>query len=158
MKIALGSDHAGYRFKELVKTQLLNLGHEPVDFGTFDETPCDYPDFVVAAAAAVARDECQRGIVFGGSGNGEAIAANKLRGVRCGLCWTVEAARLNRAHNDGNVLALGGRLIPVEQLADLVRVWLETPFEGGRHVARLAKIAELGTPAGAGLAAVFPPR
>ncbi len=147
MKIALGTDHAGFVFKERVKALLVTLGHEPVDFGTFSEVSCDYPDFVVPAAMAVARGECERGIVFGGSGNGEAMAANKVRGVRCGLCWTVEAAQLNRRHNDGNVLSLGGRLVPEAELEAIVRAWLDTPFEGGRHVARLAKFAELGSSA-----------
>ena len=147
MKIALGTDHAGFVFKERVKALLVTLGHEPVDFGTFSEVSCDYPDFVVPAAMAVARGECERGIVFGGSGNGEAMAANKVRGVRCGLCWTVEAAQLNRRHNDGNVLSLGGRLVPEAEIDAIVRTWLETPFEGGRHVARLAKFAALGSPA-----------
>jgi ribose 5-phosphate isomerase B len=147
MKIALGTDHAGFVFKERVKALLVALGHEPVDFGTFSETPCDYPDFVVPAAMAVARGDCERGIVFGGSGNGEAMAANKIRGVRCGLCWTVEAAQLNRRHNDGNVLSLGGRLVPEAEIDAIVRAWLDTPFEGGRHVARLAKVAPLGSPA-----------
>ena len=158
MKIALGTDHAGSASKERVKAFLPTLGHEVVDFGTHDEAPCDYPDFVIPAAAAVARGECARAIVFGGSGNGEAIAANKIRGVRCGLCWTVEAARLNRAHNDGNVLSIGGRLVPEADLLDIVRTWLATPFDGGRHAVRIAKLADLGTPADAGLAARFPAR
>jgi ribose 5-phosphate isomerase B len=147
MRIALGSDHAGFQFKEQVKALLLSLGHEVRDFGAYGETSCDYPDFVVPAAEAVARGECERGIVFGGSGNGEAIAANKVRGIRCGLCWTVEAARLNRLHNDGNVLSLGQRLIPSELVPEIVRTWLETPFEGGRHVRRIEKLADLGSPA-----------
>jgi len=145
MKVALGTDHAGFALKEAVKLWLVAHGHEPVDFGTFSSAPCDYPDFVVPAARAVARGECERGIVFGGSGNGEAIAANKIRGVRCGLCWTVEAARLNRLHNDSNVLSLGARLIGEPLALEIVQAWLETPFEGGRHVARLAKLAALGT-------------
>ena len=158
MKIALGTDHAGFAFKERVKAFLPTLGHEVVDFGTHDEESCDYPDFIIPAAAAVARGDCARAIVFGGLGNGEAIAANKIRGVRCGLCWTVEAARLNRAHNDGNVLSIGGRLVPEADLLDIVRIWLATPFDGGRHAARIAKLADLGTPADAGLAALFPAR
>lgn len=145
MKVALGTDHAGFALKESVKAWLAAHGHEPVDFGTFSDAPCDYPDFVVPAARAVARGECGRGLVFGGSGNGEAIAANKMRGVRCGLCWTTEAARLNRQHNDGNVLSLGARLITEAEALEIVRVWLETPFEGGRHAARLAKLATLGS-------------
>lgn len=147
MRIALGTDHAGFALKEAVKSWLTAHGHEPVDFGTFSESPCDYPDFVLPAAQAVARGESDRGIVFGGSGNGEAMAANKVQGVRCGLCWTVEAARLNRRHNDANVLSLGARLIPPGEALVIVQAWLETEFEGGRHQNRLAKFAQMGTPA-----------
>jgi len=138
MKIALGTDHAGFRLKEKVKELLGTLGHEVKDFGTFDEEPVDYPRFIRPAAEAVARGECDRGIVFGGSGNGEAMAANKVRGVRCALCWNEESARLSRQHNDANVLSLGERLIPEDLALQIVRVWLTTPFEGGRHAARIA--------------------
>ena len=133
MKIALGTDHAGFRLKEKVKALLGTLGHEVKDFGTFNEEPVDYPRFIRPAAEAVARGECDRGIVFGGSGNGEAMAANKVRGVRCALCWNEESARLSRQHNDANVLSLGQRLIPEDLALQIVRVWLTTPFEGGRH-------------------------
>ncbi len=107
MKISLGTDHAGFRYKEKVKQLLQSFGHEVKDFGTFSEDPVDYPLFIRPAAEAVARGECERGIVFGGSGNGEAMAANKVRGVRCALCWNEESARLSRQHNDANVLSLG---------------------------------------------------
>ncbi|MEO5721393.1 MAG: ribose 5-phosphate isomerase B [Chthoniobacterales bacterium] len=140
MKIALGTDHAGYKLKEAVKALLVELGHEPVDFGTFDEEPVDYPKFVRPAAEAVARGECERGVVFGGSGNGEAMAANKVRGVRCALCWNEEVARLSRQHNDANVLSLGERVIPQETALALLRVWLTTDFEGGRHANRIAQL------------------
>src|SRR6478609_10256410 len=130
MKIALGSDHAGFRYKEKIKEVLISLGHEVEDFGTFNEEPVDYPKFVRPAAEAVARGECERGIVFGGSGNGEAMAANKVRGVRCALCWNEEVARLSRQHNDANVLSLGERVIPEETALAIVRVWLTTEFEG----------------------------
>ena len=140
MKIALGTDHAGYKLKEAVKTLLVSLGHEPVDFGTFDEEPVDYPKFVRPAAEAVARGECERGIVFGGSGNGEAMSANKVRGVRCALCWSEESARLSRQHNDANVLSLGQRLVPEGLALAIVRVWLTTEFEGGRHAQRIAQL------------------
>jgi ribose 5-phosphate isomerase B len=140
MKIALGTDHAGFRLKEKVKELLGTLGHEVKDFGTFDEEPVDYPRFIRPAAEAVARGECDRGIVFGGSGNGEAMAANKVRGVRCALCWNEESARLSRQHNDANVLSLGARLIPEDLALQIVRVWLTTPFEGGRHAARIAQL------------------
>src|SRR3954452_12587441 len=114
MKISLGTDHAGYQLKEKVKELLQSLGHEVVDFGTFSAETVDYPVFVRPAAQAVARGECERGIVFGGSGNGEAMAANKVKGVRCALCWSEESARLSRQHNDANVLSLGERMIPQE--------------------------------------------
>ncbi len=140
MKIALGTDHAGYRLKEAVKALLIELGHEPVDFGTFSDEQVDYPKFVRPAAEAVARGECERGVVFGGSGNGEAMSANKVPGVRCALCWTEEVARLSRQHNDANVLSLGERVIPQETALALLRVWLTTEFEGGRHAQRIAQL------------------
>jgi ribose 5-phosphate isomerase B len=140
MKISLGTDHAGYRLKEKVKQLLESLGHQVVDFGTFSDEAVDYPLFVRPAAEAVARGECERGIVFGGSGNGEAMAANKVRGVRCALCWNEEVARLSRQHNDANVLSLGERVIPEETALAVVRVWLETDFEGGRHARRIAQL------------------
>jgi ribose 5-phosphate isomerase B len=140
MKISLGTDHAGFLYKEKVKQLLTSLGHEARDFGTFNEDPVDYPLFIRPAAEAVARGECDRGIVFGGSGNGEAMAANKVRGVRCALCWNEEVARLSRQHNDANVLSLGQRVIPEEMAMKIVRVWLETQFEGGRHRRRVAQL------------------
>jgi len=140
MKISLGTDHAGFLYKEKVKQLLTSLGHEARDFGTFNEDPVDYPLFIRPAADAVARGECDRGIVFGGSGNGEAMAANKVRGVRCALCWNEEVARLSRQHNDANVLSLGQRVIPEEMAMKIVRVWLETQFEGGRHIRRVAQL------------------
>ena len=143
MKVALGSDHAGFGYKEKVKSLLTELGHDPKDFGTFNDEPVDYPTFIRPAAEAVARGECERGIVFGGSGNGEAMAANKVRGVRCALCWNEESARLSRQHNDANVLSIGERLISEELLAKIVRLWLETPFEGGRHVNRIRMLNEM---------------
>jgi ribose 5-phosphate isomerase B len=140
MKIALGTDHAGFRYKEEVKQLLTLLGHEVKDFGTFNENPVDYPLFIRPAAEAVANGECERAIVFGGSGNGEAMTANKVHGVRCALCWNEEVARLSRQHNDANVLSLGQRVIPEEIALKIVRIWLETPFEGGRHVRRIAEL------------------
>lgn len=140
MKISLGTDHAGFRYKEKVKGLLDSLGHEVEDFGTFSEDPVDYPFFIRPAAEAVARGECDRGIVFGGSGNGEAMVANKVHGVRCALCWNEETARLSRQHNNANVLSLGQRVIPEDVALKIVRVWLETPFEGGRHERRVAEL------------------
>lgn len=140
MKIAIGSDHAGFQYKSLLIDHLRSLGHEVVDFGTNSTASVDYPDFIRPAAAAVASGQCERGIVLGGSGNGEAIAANRYRGVRCALCWNAESARLARAHNDANMISLGERMIPQSELLEIVRLWLETPFEGGRHVPRIAKL------------------
>lgn len=143
MKIAIASDHGGYRLKEDVKMLLRELGHEVRDFGTHSEDPVDYPDFIAQAAEAVGRGECERGVVLGGSGNGEAMVANKFPGVRCALCQDVTTARLARAHNDANMLALGQRIVGSEVARDIVRAWLETPFEGGRHQLRLEKIAAI---------------
>ena len=140
MKIAIGSDHAGIAYKEQIKTLLQNLGHEVRDFGTNSEAPVDYPVFIRPAAEAVSRGECERGIVLGGSGNGEAIVANKVRGIRCALCWSLDTARWSREHNDANVLAIGERTISVELALEIVRVWLTTPFDGGRHAKRIREI------------------
>src|ERR1700731_5371704 len=140
MKISLGSDHAGFRYKEKVKELLTSLGHEVKDYGTFNEDPVDYPLFIRPAAEAVASGECERGIVFGGSGNGEAMVANKVHGVRCALCWNEESARLSRQHNDANVLSLGQRVIEENLALQIVRVWLTTSFEGGRHAQRIAQL------------------
>ena len=140
MKIAIGSDHAGFKYKEKIKEYLLKLGHEVKDFGTFSEESVDYPMFIRPAAEAVALGECERGIVFGGSGNGEAMTANKVHGVRCALCWNEEVAQLSRQHNDANVLSLGQRVIPEEMALKIVRIWLETRFDGGRHEKRVAML------------------
>lgn len=137
MKIAMASDHAGYRFKEEIKAHLAQTGHEVVDFGTDSELSVDYPTFVRPAAEAVANNECERAIVLGGSGNGEAMAANRVRGVRCALCWDETTARLAREHNDANAISLGQRLISIERALQIVDIWLTTPFEGGRHVDRI---------------------
>ena len=118
----------------------MGQGHEVIDFGTHSAEPTDYPLFIRPAAEAVARGEAERGIVLGGSGNGEAITANKVPGIRCGLCWTEQVAIWNRAHNDANVLSLGERTISEEEALKIVKVWLETPFEGGRHIRRIQLI------------------
>ncbi len=140
MKIALASDHAGFAYKERIKEHLTPAGHEVRDFGTHSDARCDYPDFVFPAAKAVAVGECERGVVLGGSGNGEAMTANRIRGVRCGLCWDLRSGRLARAHNDANVLSLGERMVSIEAALEIVDVFLATPFEGGRHAARIAKL------------------
>ena len=140
MKIAIACDHAGFEYKEKIKQHLLEGGHEVVDFGTNSNKSCDYPDFIHPAAKAVTAGKCQRGIVLGGSGNGEAIAANKVRGVRCGLAWDLRSARLCRLHNDANVLSLGQRMMAIEEALEIVDLWLATEFEGGRHQQRIDKI------------------
>jgi ribose 5-phosphate isomerase B len=142
MKISIGSDHAGFEYKEKIKLLLESLGHEVHDFGTHSPDPVDYPLYVGPAARAVASGECERGIVLGGSGNGEAMVANKVRGVRAALCWSYDTARWGRMHNDANVLALGERTIPIELALEIVKIWLDTPFEGGRHIERLKEMEE----------------
>ncbi len=144
MKIALGCDHAGFTYKERIRAMLLGMGHEVKDFGTFTPAMVDYPVFVRPAAQAVADGTCERGIVLGGSGNGEAIVANKVKGVRCALCWNEATARAAREHNDANVLSLGERMIAEATALDVVRIFLATPFDpaagGGRHARRIAMI------------------
>jgi ribose 5-phosphate isomerase B len=140
MKIAIASDHAGYKYKTMLIHHLENAGHEVIDFGTDSDDSTDYPDFIRPAAEAVARGEAERGIVLGGSGNGEAIVANRLKGIRCALCWNKESAKLARTHNDANMISLGERMISEEEARSIVDIWLTTPFEGGRHARRIAKI------------------
>jgi ribose 5-phosphate isomerase B len=140
MKIAIGSDHAGFRYKEILKAALLAGGHVVQDYGAPSEQPVDYPVFIRPVAEAVARGEHDRGIVLGGSGNGEAMVANRVRGIRCALCWNVDTARAARMHNDSNVLAIGERFVAEEQLLPILEVWLTTPFEGGRHARRIQMI------------------
>jgi ribose 5-phosphate isomerase B len=138
--IAIGSDHAGFAYKEAIKTALLADGHTVRDLGTYSDAPCDYPDFIRPVAEAVARGEVERGIVLGGSGNGEAIVANRVKGVRCGLCWNEQVAIWNRSHNDGNCLSIGQRTVSQPEALHIVRTWLATDFEGGRHALRIKKI------------------
>ncbi len=140
MRIAIGSDHAGYAYKEKIKKYLQGLGHEVRDFGTDSEESADYPVYIRPVAEAVARGDCERGIVLGGSGNGEAMVANRVKGVRCALCWNAESARLGRAHNDANMISLGQRMMPEAAAIEIVRVWLETPFDGWRHERRIRMI------------------
>ena len=143
MRIALGSDHAGFTLKEDVKAFLGELGHEVVDYGTDSQQPVDYPAFIAAAAHAVGNGECERAIVMGGSGQGEQMAANKVHGVRAALCHDLFLAELSRMHNDANVLSMGGRVVAPAYAREIVRVWLDTGFEGGRHVPRLEQIASI---------------
>jgi ribose 5-phosphate isomerase B len=137
MKIGIGSDHAGFQYKEQIRAHLKSLGHKVHDFGTFSEAPVDYPLFIRPVAEAVARGECERGIVLGGSGNGEAMTANRVKGVRCALCWNVKSARLGRHHNNANVISLGERMMSLKTALKIVDAWLETPFDGGRHQRRI---------------------
>lgn len=140
MKIAIGSDHAGFRYKQEIITRLRNAGHEVTDFGTDSEAPVSYVTFCQPVARAVAAGEFDRGIVLGGSGNGEAMAANRVPGARCGLCWDTESARLTRMHNDANVLSLGQRMMDLETALAITGVFLTTAFEGGRHVERIRQL------------------
>ena len=140
MKIAIGSDHAGFAYKEKVKALLLSLGHEVKDFGTNSEEPVSYPQYIRPTAQAVASGECERGIVLGGSGNGEAMVANKVKGVRCAYVWNSETAELGRRHNDANVIAIGQRMVSEYIALELVQIFLNTAFEGGRHIERIREI------------------
>lgn len=139
-KIALGSDHAGFNYKEKIKTYLTQEGYLVQDFGTDSTSPVDYPDFIRPVAESVARGENDYGIVFGGSGNGEAITANKVKGIRCALCWTETSARLAKEHNNANMISIGERLVRKEDLLIIVDTWLKSEFEGGRHQIRIDKI------------------
>jgi ribose 5-phosphate isomerase B len=145
MRIAIASDHAGFDYKERIREHLTALRHDVVDFGTSSNEPVDYPDFIRPAAEAVAAGKCERAIVLGGSGNGEAIVANRVPGVRCALCWTVEIAELARKHNDANAISIGQRTIPLETALKIVDTWLATPFDGGRHAKRIALIDKPST-------------
>ncbi|MEO6210018.1 MAG: ribose 5-phosphate isomerase B [Gemmatimonadaceae bacterium] len=143
MRIAIGSDHAGFQYKARIKDILARWGHDVTDFGTDSDAPVDYPLFIRPVALAVAAGDFERGIVLGGSGNGEAIVANRVRGIRCTLCWNVESARYARLHNDANVLSIGERLVAAADLEPILEVWFETPFEGGRHQRRIDEIDAL---------------
>lgn len=140
MTIAIGSDHAGYRYKQAIIAHLEEAGHIVTDFGTHSEESTDYPKFIRPVAEAVAAGKSERGIVLGGSGNGEAIAANRVKGIRCGLCWNLESVRLTRQHNDANVLSLGERMMDLNTALQIVDVFLSTAFEGGRHLARIQQL------------------
>lgn len=140
MRIAIGSDHAGFELKEQLRAALAGEGHQVDDLGTHDRSSCDYPDFAQAVGRAVAEGRAERGILICGTGIGMAIAANKIPGVRAACCNEPVSARLTRQDNDSNVLTLGGRLIGPLMALEIVRVWLDTPFAGGRHERRVAKI------------------
>src|SRR5918992_5855178 len=143
MRIALGADHAGYTLKVAVAKHLADVGHDVLDLGTDSEASVDYPAFCAAVGRAVVSGDAERGIVMGGSGQGEAIAANKVRGVRAALCLDEYTARLARSHNDANVLSIGARVVGVGLADDILDVFLATPFDGGRHARRVDQITAL---------------
>jgi ribose 5-phosphate isomerase B len=143
MRIAIGADHAGFTLKEHLKATLTTLGHQVDDLGTHSEVPVDYPPICAAVARAVVSGAADRGIALGGSGQGEQIAANKVRGIRAALCNDLFTARLSRQHNDANVLTMGGRIVAFGLADEILTLWLNTPFEGGRHQRRLDQIAEI---------------
>lgn len=140
MKIAIGSDHAGFCYKQEIIAHLQSGGHEVTDFGTDSDAPVSYVTFIRPVAVAVAAGKYERGIVLGGSGNGEAMTANRVRGIRCGLCWDFESARLTRRHNDANVLSLGARMMDLATALAITDIFLTTGFEGGRHLERIRQL------------------
>lgn len=142
VRIAIGADHAGFHLKEHLKHTLQRLGHGVDDHGTHSEESIDYPPICFAVARAVADGRAERGIVLGGSGQGEQIAANKIGGIRAALCNDLYTARLSREHNDANVLSIGARIVAAGLADEIVALWLKTPFEGGRHQRRINQIAE----------------
>ena len=144
MKVALACDHGAYEYKMIVKEMLEEMGHEVKDFGCDSDASVDYPDYAGPAAQAVADKECDKGIVLCGTGIGVSIAANKVKGVRCALCSDTVSAKLTREHNDSNVLAMGQRIIGVELMKEIVRVWINTPFSHDeRHQRRIDKVRAL---------------
>ena len=140
LTISIGTDHAGFPLKAPIIAFLEDRGHTVIDYGCQSEASCDYPDFIRPAAEAVATGKSNYGIVLGGSGNGEAIAANKVEGVRCGLCWDEWSAQMTKEHNNANCIAIGARPVPEELALKIVGIWLDTEFEGGRHQRRVEKI------------------
>jgi ribose 5-phosphate isomerase B len=143
MRIAIGADHAGFPLKEHLVATLVRLGHDVDDRGTFSETPTDYPPICADVARLVAAGKADRGIVVGGSGQGEQITANKVRGIRAALCNDLYTARMSREHNDANVLAMGGRIVAFGLADEIAALWLATPFEGGRHKRRVDQITDI---------------
>jgi ribose 5-phosphate isomerase B len=143
MRVAIGSDHAGYALKKHLSETLISLGHDVDDLGTDSEEPVDYPPICAAVGRAVVKGEADRGIVLGGSGQGEQMTANKIRGVRAALCNDLYTARMSREHNDANVLSIGARIVAAQLADEILTLWLTTPFEGGRHERRIAQIAEI---------------
>ena len=145
MRIAIGADHAGFALKDHLVATLRRLGHEVDDRGTFTNQPVDYPPICADVARTVAAGRADRGIVLGGTGQGEQMAATKIRGVRAALCNDLYTARMSREHNDANVLAMGGRIVAFSLADEIAMLWLATPFEAGRHQRRIDQIRELET-------------
>ncbi len=139
-KIVISSDHAGYRYKRRIIEHLTKAGYQVEDLGTNSTESVDYPDFIFPAAKAVAEGKFERGIVLGGSGNGEAMAANRIKGIRCAVCWNEKSARLASLHNNANMISLGERMISIDDVYEIIDIWLNTPFEGGRHARRIEKL------------------
>jgi ribose 5-phosphate isomerase B len=148
MKVSLGSDHAGFEYKQALAEMLRTQGHDVIDCGTHSADATDYPLWCIPTAEKVANGEVEKGIVVGGSGNGEAIAANKVKGIRCAIAWSDETAKLASQHNNANVLSIGERMVSLETAKRLVDLWLSTPFDGGRHLKRIEELAkyEAGLP------------
>jgi ribose 5-phosphate isomerase B len=142
MHVAIGADHAGFQLKEHLKETLRRLGHTVDDYGTNSDEPVDYPPICMAVGRAVVAGRAERGILLGGSGQGEQIAANKVVGIRAALCHDLFTARLSREHNDANVLAMGGRIVAFALADEILDLWLKTPFAGGRHQRRIDQIRQ----------------
>ncbi len=142
LKVSIGTDHAGFPLKAPIIQFLRERGCEVIDYGCDSAEPCDYPDFIRPAAQAVASGEADCGIVLGGSGNGEAIVANKVRGVRCGLCWNEWSAQMTKVHNNANCIAIGSRTVNEAMALKMIGIWLDAEFEGGRHAIRVEKIED----------------
>ncbi len=142
IKIVLGSDHAGYKLKKILINHLKKKGFDVTDFGTFSDKSVDYPDYIIPTAESVAKRKNDIGIIIGGSGNGEAIAANKVKGIRCALCWNRTTARLAKEHNNANMISLGARIITEKEALLIVDTWLNSTFRKGRHLRRINKISK----------------
>jgi ribose 5-phosphate isomerase B len=140
MRISISNDHAGFEYKISIKEHLQRLGHEVHDFGAMSPEPVDYPDYIRPGAEAVANGTCDLGIVLGGSGNGEAIVANKVRGIRCAVCWNAFTAEMAKRHNNANIISIGQRTVSLQEAIQIVEIWLQSPFDSGRHLIRINKI------------------
>ena len=143
MQVFLATDHAGYELKEFVKNYLINLEYEVIDCGAYELDPVDdYPDYIIPAAKKVANNIESRGIIFGGSGQGEAMAANRVNGVRAALYYggSLDIVKLSRTHNNANILSIGARFLSYEKTIEVISLWIKEPFEGGRHLNRISKL------------------